>query len=75
MIETSLLKKEQKEHLKGEVGQAKRGTSTGMTRCGFFKTGLLRIHLGGHGLAVLIDSYKLHNNRLNRTFLSHNSVC
>ena len=64
MIETSLLKKEQKEHLKGEVGQAKRGTSTGMTRCGFFKTGLLRIHLGGHGLAVLIDSCKLYNNRL-----------
>ena len=75
MVETSLLKKEQKEHLKGEVGQAKRGTSAGMMRYGFFKTGLLHIHLGGHRLAVLIDSCKLHNNRLYWTCLSHSSVC
>ena len=41
MVETNLLKKEQKEHLKGEVGQAKRGTGAGMMSCGFFKTGVL----------------------------------
>ena len=30
MTETSLLKKEQKEHFKGEVEQAKRGSRAGM---------------------------------------------
>ena len=75
MVETSLLQKEQNEHLKGEVGQARRGTSAGMMRYVFFKTGLLHIHLGGHRLAVLIDSCKLHNNRLYWTCLSHSSVC
>ena len=70
MVETNLLKKEQKEHLKGEVGQAKRGTGAGMRRCGFFKTGVLWAWI-----TVLIDSCKLHNNRLYWTCLSHNSVC
>ena len=32
MAKISLLKKEQKEHLKGEVSQVKRGTAPGMTR-------------------------------------------
>ena len=41
---------------------------------GFLKTKLLHIHLGGRGLTVLIDSCKLHNNRLYCTCLSHNSV-
>ena len=31
---------------------------------GFFKTGVLHIHLGGRGLMVLTDTYKLHNNSL-----------
>ena len=39
-----------------------------------FKTGLY-IHLGRRGLAVLIDSCKLHNSRLYCTYISHNSVC
>ena len=42
MAETSLLKKEQKEHLKGVVGHAKRSTGprmlryTGFSRQGFY---------------------------------------
>ena len=40
-----------------------------------FKKGILHIHLGGHGLTVLTDSCKLHNNRLYCACLSHNSVC
>ena len=32
MAETSLLRQEQKEHLQGEVGQAKRDTGTGVVR-------------------------------------------
>ena len=35
MVETNLLKNEQKEHLKGEVGQAKRGTGAGFSKQGF----------------------------------------
>ena len=42
---------------------------------GVFKTGLLNIHLAGHGLTVLINSCNLNNNRLLCTCLSHNSVC
>ena len=41
---------------------------------GFLKTRLLHIHLDGRGLTVLIDSCKLHNNRLYCPCLSHNSV-
>lgn len=33
---TSLLRKEQKEHLKEEVGKAKKGTGAGMMRYGVF---------------------------------------
>ena len=72
---TSLLKKEHKEHLKEEVGHTKRGNGTRMMRHCIFKTGLLHIHLGGCGLTVLIDSCKLHKNKLYCTCLSHNSVC
>ena len=72
---TSLLEKEHKEHLKGEVGHAKRGNGTRMMRYCIFKTGLLHIHLGGCGLTTLINSCKLHKNRLYCTCLSHNSVC
>ena len=35
-----VLKKVQKEHLKGEVGQVKRGTGPRLMRYRFFKTGL-----------------------------------
>ena len=69
MTKTSLLSKEQKEHLKGEAGQSKRGS------IGVFKTGVLYNHLGGCGLTILIDNYKLQNNRLSCACLSHNSVC
>ena len=40
-----------------------------------FKKVILHIHLGGHGLTVLTDSCKLHNNRLYCACLCHNSVC
>lgn len=56
----------------GEVGQAKRGSGPRMASTGFSRQGLLHIHLGGCGVTVLIDSYKLHNNSLCR--LSLNSV-
>ena len=56
------MKNEEKEHNKGEVGQASRGTGAGMVMYGVFKTGLLHTHLGGRGLAVLIDICKLHDN-------------
>ena len=67
--------KEQKEHLKGDVSQAKRVTGTRMVMHEVVKTGLLYNHLGGCGLAILIDNYKLQNNRLSCACLSHNSVC
>jgi hypothetical protein len=35
-----------------------------------FKKGLLHIHLGGHRLAVLIDSCKLHNSIQYCSYLS-----
>ena len=53
---------EEKAHLKGEFSQARRGTGdveVTQLECwgkGVFKTGLLHIHLGRHGLTVLIDS-------------------
>ena len=74
MGKRSLLKKEQKEHDKGEVGQARRGTGARMVLYEVFMTGLLHTHLGGHGLTVLIDSCKLHSNRLWCAYLSHNPV-
>ena len=74
MGKISLLKNEEKEHNKGEVGQASRGTGAGMVMYGVFKTGLLHTHLGGRGLTVLIDSCKLHSNRLCCACLSHNPV-
>ena len=42
---------------------------------GTFKRGIIHIHLSGPGLRVLIDSCKLHNNRLYYTGFPHNSVC
>ena len=36
MAKTSLLREEDKEHLKGEVGQANKVTGTGMMRYGNF---------------------------------------
>ena len=75
MSKTSVLKKEQEEHFKIEVGQTKRGTGPGWMRYGVFKTGLLHVHLGWCGLMVLIDSFRLHTNRLYFASLTHNSVC
>ena len=56
---SSAKQKEQKEHFKGEVEQAKRGTGARMKRYRVFKTGLLHFYLGRCGLTVLIDSCKL----------------
>ena len=70
----SLLKKEQKEYLKGEVGQAERHWHL-QDKLWVSRTKLLYIHLGGCALMVLIDSCKLYNNRLYCTCLSHNPVC
>ena len=42
---------------------------------GVLNTGLLHIHIGGCELTDLIDSCKLHNNRLQCACLSHNVVC
>ena len=42
---------------------------------GTFKIGIICIHLSGPRLRVLINSCKLHNNRLYCTCFSHNSVC
>ena len=67
---TSLLKKEHKEHLKEEVGHTKRGNGTRMMRHCIFKTGLLHIHLGGCGLTVLIDSCKLHKEYTSNSYSS-----
>ena len=64
MAKTSFLSKEQKEHHKGEVGQAKRGTCHQMMSYGSFEDRLLHIRLAGYRLTGLIDSCKLHNNRL-----------
>lgn len=41
---------------------------------GTFKRGIIHIHLSGPGLRVLIDSCKLHKNRLSCTCLSHDLV-
>ena len=40
-----------------------------------WKIGLFHIHLCWHGLTALIDSCKIHNDRLYYPCLSHNSVC
>ena len=75
MAKTSLLMKEQNKHLKGEVGQVKRGTGPRMMKYGSFQDRVLNIHLDGTEIRVLIDSCMLHNNRLSCTCLSHNSIC
>ena len=76
MAKLSFLRKDQKEHLKGEVGQAKRGTGPEMMKYqGLKMAGCLDIYLGGHELTILIDSCKLHTNRFYCAYLSHNSVC
>ena len=75
VAETSLLKKK-KMHISRE-SSAKPGEAL-VLECwskGVFKTGVLHIHLGRHGLTVLIDNCKLHNNRLSCACLFHNSVC
>ena len=72
MAKTTLVKKEQKELLKGEMAKP-RVTGATMMKYSVFKTGLLHIHLGGHGLTV-INSCNLHNNRLYCACLSHNSA-
>ena len=64
VAKTSSLNKEQKEqkekreHLKGEVGHSRKDTGTRMKRYRIFKTVLLHIYLGRHGLTVLADSCK-----------------
>ena len=44
--------KDKKEHLKVELGHVRRGTGTRMKRYRIFKTVLLHIYLGRHGLTV-----------------------
>ena len=39
---------EQKEHLKEEVGQTKRGFGTRTMKYGVFRTGISHVHLGRH---------------------------
>ena len=39
---------EQKEHLKEEVDQTKRGFGTRMIKYGVFRTGISHVHLGKH---------------------------
>ena len=56
------------------MGQAKRGTGTRIMRYRVCKTELLHIHLGGHGLRFLTNSWKFYNNRHYCVCLSHNSV-
>ena len=75
MAKTSLLKKAQEEHLKGEVGPAQRGTGPIRLRYRGFQDRTLYSDLNGHGLTVLTDSYKLHNNRLYCACLYHNPDC
>ena len=75
MAKITLLKKEQKEYLKGKVSQAMRVTGVRMMRYGVFRMKLSYIHLGGHGLTVLIDSCNFYNNMLYCICLSNNSVC
>ena len=55
MAKTTLVKKEQKEPLKGEMAKP-RVTGATMMKYSVFKTGLLHIHLCRRGLTVLIDS-------------------
>ena len=50
MAKTSLLKKAQEEHLKGEVGPAQRGTGPLRLRSRGFQDRTLYSHLNGHGL-------------------------
>ena len=96
MVKSNLLKKE---HLKEEVGQAKRGTGTRLIEkrtertpqksvgpslerhwhwndelWGVLNGRLLHIHLDRYVLTVLIDSCKLHNNRLYYIRLFYNSI-
>ena len=75
MAKKSLLRKEQKEHLKGEWARPKEALAPEWWDTGVFKTRVLHIHLGGRGLTVFIDSSKLHNTRLYCTCLFQNSVC
>ena len=74
MAKISLLKKEQKEHLKGEVSQVKRGTAPGMTRYRGFQDRAFIYSLRWVWTENLVDSCKLNNNRLCKEYLSHNSV-
>ena len=52
-------------------GKTKKGTALEWWGMGFFKSGLLCIHLGRRGLTFLIDSCRLHNNRLYCACLPH----
>ena len=56
----------------GCVLKANQGSGECLGTC---KIRLLHIHQCGCGLRLLIDSCKLHNNRLYCACLSHNSVC
>ena len=62
MTKISLLKKEQKEHFKGEVEQAKRGTGAGMMWYRVFQDRVFAY--SSRQMTVLIDRYKLCNSRL-----------
>ena len=64
MAKTSLLKKEK--WAKPREAQTPEWWGTGV-----FKTRLLHIQLGGHGLTVLIDSCKLHDDMLFWAWLLH----
>ena len=76
MAKTSLLKKRTERILQGKGGPSQERHWHWYNEVGgFFKTELLHIHLDRRGLTVLIDSCKLHNNKLYCACLSHNSIC
>ena len=62
MAKASLLRTERIPQGRGGPSQERQWPQSGEVPV-FFKAGLLHIHLGWCGLMVLIDSYKLHNNR------------
>lgn len=63
MAKASLLRTERTPQWRGGPSQDRQWPQNGEV-LGFFKTGVLHIHIGGRGLMVLIDTYKLHNNSL-----------
>ena len=67
-------KKNQKEHLKREVDQAKRGTSSGMMRYGVFQDRKSTYSSRWRCTDILIDTCKFHNNRFYWTCVCSNQI-